>query len=270
MTRRIVTVLVAIVLAILGTAGVLAYVHQADVRAVAGQKAEHVLVATAQIPAGTQAQAALSSGLLKKQILPASSVPSNAIRKITPNLANLVLSTTVAPGELILLPMLVTSTQASGALLIPNGMIAVTLLICLPEDVGGSVQQGSHVAVFDTYSASGALTAQPACNGPHQQQDPGKVHTRLVMPKVLVLSVGPGTGGTSGSTGTTTSTAFSSSTQSTPTVAGEMLVTFAVDQSDAERLIQLTEAGVPYLALLSDSSVTKRDTSVVSLLPPLK
>jgi pilus assembly protein CpaB len=40
-----------------------------------------------------------------------------------------------------------------------------------------------------------------------------------------------------------------------------MLVTFAVDQADAERVIQLTETGLPYLALLTPASRTGFDTS---------
>jgi pilus assembly protein CpaB len=264
--RRVLTVALAIVLAVLGTAGVLAYVHQADVRAVAGQRAVHVLVATQQIPEGTSAQAALSGGLLRKQILPASSVPPDAVRKLTPDLANLVMSTAVAPGQLLLLPMLVTSAAATGSLLIPKNMIAVSILICLPEDVAGAVQAGSHVAVFDTYATAGALTAQPDCDGPHQQQDFGKVHTRIVLPSALVLSVGSSAGGTATTPGAT-STAFSSGSSSS---SGTLMVTFAVDQADAERLIQMTEAGLPYLALLSGKSVTKPDTSLVPLLPPVK
>ena len=39
-----------------------------------------------------------------------------------------------------------------------------------------------------------------------------------------------------------------------------MLVTLAVDQADAERVIQLTETGLPYLALLTPASQTGFDT----------
>lgn len=269
MRRRILTVALAILLAVLGTAGVLAYVHQADTRALAGQKAVSVLVATEQIPSGTTASAALQGGMLTKQNLPAASVPADAIHSITPGLANLVMSTTVRSGQLLLVPMLVPATEAVGGLAIPTGMVAVTIQLCLPEVVAGNIQPGSEVAVFDTYSASGALTAQPNCDGPHQQQDFGAAHTRIVLPKVLVLSVGGSTAGTGSSS--TTSTAFSqSSSNSASSTSSTVLVTLAVFQDNAERLIQLAEAGLPYLALLSNSSVTKPDTSVVPLLPPLK
>jgi len=42
-------------------------------------------------------------------------------------------------------------------------------------------------------------------------------------------------------------------------------VTFAVNQADAERLIVLTRAGLPYLALLTASSQTQFDTGLQPL-----
>ena len=44
-------------------------------------------------------------------------------------------------------------------------------------------------------------------------------------------------------------------------------MTMAVNQADAERLINLTETGLPYLALLTSSSGTGPDKVVVPLLP---
>ena len=63
MVRRILTIALAIVLAIIGTGAVLLYVKQADKRALAGQKAVTVLVAAQQIPAGTPASTALADGM---------------------------------------------------------------------------------------------------------------------------------------------------------------------------------------------------------------
>ena len=44
-----------------------------------------------------------------------------------------------------------------------------------------------------------------------------------------------------------------------------MLVTLAVRQDDAERIIQLSQAGLPYLALLTPTSQTGFDVAPVSL-----
>src|SRR5258708_36871409 len=123
----------AIVLALVGVVAVLAYVKQADKRALAGQKAVTVLVAGQQIPAGTSASTALADGLLVEQDLPAASVPADAVRSIEPSLAALVTSASIPPGELLLRPMLVTSVLANSGLAIPSGMVAVTISLCLPQ-----------------------------------------------------------------------------------------------------------------------------------------
>ena len=267
MKRRILTIGLAVLLAVFGTAGVLVYVHQANVRALAGQRAVSALVATRQIPSGTSARAAVAAGMLTSQQLPASAVPSDAVRSITASLGALVTSASIAPGQLLLLPMLVTVAQTTSGMAIPAGMVAVTLQLCLTETVADGVHAGSEVAVFDTYSSSGTLTAQPNCSGPHQQQDAGGVHTRIVLPKVLVLSVGESAAAGQASS-SATSTAFSQSS-STLSSQGTVMVTFAVFQDNAERLIQLSEAGLPYLALLTPSSRTRADNSVVPQFPPL-
>ncbi len=243
------TAVLAFLLAVLGTIGVLAYVRGANNRALQGMKAVSVLVAREGIPSGTTAETALRDGMLAQEQLPASSVPPNALPNID-GLESLVTSTTIHQGELLLRPMLVQKAQATGGLAIPVGDMAVTVQLCMPEAVAGNVKAGSYVAVFDTYTtAGGQMTAQPACTGPHQQQGLHPV-TQLVLKKALVLSVGQQSVGGSGfAAATSAGSALSAS-------AAEVMVTFAVDQADAERLIRLTETGLPYLALLTSSSRT--------------
>jgi pilus assembly protein CpaB len=55
MSRRILAVVGALLLALVGTGAVFAYVNRADARAVEGQKAVTVLMAAKEIPAGTTA-----------------------------------------------------------------------------------------------------------------------------------------------------------------------------------------------------------------------
>jgi len=251
--RRVLTAALAVLLAALGTAGVLAYVRQADNRALAGQQAVSVLVAGKLIPSGTSAGAALQDGLLTSQKLPAASVPSDALRSIAPGLSGLVLSADVQPGQLVLRPMLVTAAQVTSGLGIPAGMVAVTVNLCLPEAVAGNIKTGSQVEVFDTYGPKATtFSAGGNCNPPHGQQDYGDVHTRVVLPRVQVLSVGAATSSGSGSSSSSSSSSSSN-----------VLVTVAVSQAGAQQLITLTEAGLPYLALLTGSSQTRVDTRLV-------
>ena len=257
MKRRVLTVGLALLLATLGTVGVLAYVRQADNRAIAGQRAVEVLVAGKLIPSGTAAGAALRDGLLTIQRLPAASVPADALGSVAPGLGGLVLSADLQPGQLLLRPMLVTAAQETSGLPIPSGMVAVTVNLCLPEAVAGNIKAGSEVEVFDTYGPKATLlTAGANCSLPHDQQDYGDVRTRVVLPRVQVLSVGAAGASASATSSSSSSSASSSSSSSA------VLVTVAVSQAGAGRLILLTETGLPYLALLTGSAQTSVDTSL--------
>lgn len=247
MKHRGLIVALAVLLAVLGTAGILVYVSHANSRALAGQKAVNVLVAQKLIPSGTSAGEAQRQGLLRTETLPAASVPADAVTVLTPGLKPLVTSADVPSGQLLLRPALVTQAQATSGLAIPSGMVAVSVLFCLPEAVAGNVHAGSTVAVFDTVvSGSSTMTAQPACAGPHQWLAGDTATTRLVLPKVQVLAVGPASGSPgSGSGGTSGSSASSQNL---------VLLTLAASQADAQRLIVMTQDSLPYLALVNDQS----------------
>jgi pilus assembly protein CpaB len=262
MKRRGLTIALAVLLAVLGTAGVLVYVKHANARALAGQKAVTVLIAKSLIPSGTSAGDAQQQGLLSTERLPAASVPADALTAVTPDISALVTDSNVQPGQLLLRPMLVTSAQVTNGFAIPSGMIAVAILFCVPEAVAGNVHPGSQVAVFDTIiSGNAGVTAQAACSGPHQWVAGDTANTKLILPKVTILAVGPASAngqGSSQSGGTASSGSSSSNSQSSE------LVTVAVSQNDAARLIQLTEDGLPYLALLNASSGISATTTGAS------
>ncbi len=242
MKRRALTIALAVLLAVLGTGGVLAYVSHANARALAGQQAATVLIVRETIAAGTSAAAAQAQGLLGTERLPSASVPADALTAITPDVSNLVTDADLQPGQLLLRSMLATSAPDTSGLAIPHGMMAVAIQFCVPEAVAGNLRAGSKVAVFaTTVSGNSGLSAQAACTGPHALTAQA-VSTHLVLPTVTVLAVGQGTGGQSGST---------SSSGSGQNTLG--LVTLAVSQADASQLIQLTEDGLPYLALLAGS-----------------
>jgi pilus assembly protein CpaB len=250
MKRRLLIIVLALALAAVGTSGVLAYVKRADARAIAGMQAVSVLVAQRKIPSGTPAGTALRDGMLASETFPASSVPASALGSIPVVLSPLVLGATLQPGQLLLRPMLVAPAELTSGLAVPPGLLAVTLNFCLPEVVAGAIHAGSQVAVFDTIGTASSISAAPGCAGTHQQAS-GRILTRVVLRSVLVLSVG--TAPASGQTGTSTTGAVGASGQSST------LVTVAVDQAEAERLIQLTETGLPYLALLTTTSRTTAD-----------
>jgi pilus assembly protein CpaB len=252
MNRRALVVALALLLAVIGTGAVLAYVSRADARAMAGFKPVTVLVAQRQIPVGTPAGIAWQDGSLREETLPAQSVSPDAIGSITADLASLVMSSDVMPGQVLLRQMLVPAALVSGGLAIPGSMVAVTIPLCISEAVAGYVHAGSQVAIFDTFS-SGSLSSSESCSGSgesHGGQASGTIETRVVLPRVMVLAVGSPANSQGGSGST-----LGGGSQS----QGGVLVTFAVDQADAERVIELTETGLPYLALLTPASQTGFD-----------
>jgi pilus assembly protein CpaB len=186
-------------------------------------------------------------------------VSANAVGVITADLGSLVMGSNVMPGQVLLRSMLVAAAQASGGLVIPGSMVAVTIPLCLPQAVAGYVQAGSQVAIFDTVSSQ-SMNTQESCSQAgesHQAQVSGNIYTRVVLPRVQVLSVGTGGGSSQG--GSASGSTAASQAQ------GAVLVTLAVDQADAERAIQLTETGLPYLALLTPASRTGFDTKLQPL-----
>lgn len=82
--------------------------------------------------------------------------------------------------------------------------------------------------------------------------------TRVLLPRVEVIAVG--TFGTDGVTSNQVQQNGDKSTQQNS--GGQIIITVAVNQADAERLIHATSTGALYLALLTDSSDVKPDNGV--------
>jgi pilus assembly protein CpaB len=156
--RRMLSIAVALLLAVFGTGAVLAYINGANARAITGLKAVSVLVAQQEIPAGTSVAAAQQAGSLRAETMPARSVSADAVSTITADLRPLVMSADVQPGQVLLRLMLVAAAQVSGGLAIPGSMVAVTIPLCLPQAVAGYVHAGSQVAIFDTVSREASRT----------------------------------------------------------------------------------------------------------------
>jgi pilus assembly protein CpaB len=259
MTRRILTIGAALVLAVLGAVGVLSYAHQADQRALSGMRAVSAYVATGQITAGTSAGAAVQQGLLVSQKFPASSVPTDAVSSLTPDLSSLVLTSDLASGQMLLRPILGAKVATASSLPIPAGMVAVTLQFCVQRAVANYVAPGSEVAIFNTFVQGPPASATGSCSGISASKTTRGLHTRLVLSKVLVLAVGERSDASASSLGTNVaadpaSNSSSSSSSSPSSAPSTIYVTMAVRQVDAERLIELGENQTPYLALMTSSS----------------
>lgn len=251
MSRRILLIASTLLLAVLGTVAVLVYVGQADKRAVAGKQAVFVLVAEKKVAAGTTAGAAQRDGLLRTVVMPAETVPAGAVSDVGADLTDLVAGGDIEPGRLVLREMFVARQAQTGGLALAGGKIAVSVSVAGAQRVAGYVQVGSKVAVFDTFNVAEARPGSPAGDSLQQRQHTYNQATRLLLESVEVLAIGQPAAAGDGS-----GKQAGLGSGSTGGVADAVLVTVAVDQGDAEKLIHAAQTGAIYLALRTDTSKT--------------
>jgi pilus assembly protein CpaB len=247
--RRTLTIVLAGMLALLGAVAVLAYARQANNRAVDGLKAETVLAATGPIRAGTSLGTAQREHLLTSEKVPVASLSTEPVRAVTAANTHLVVSATVATGQLLLQNMLASSAAVAptAAVAIPKGMVAVTVQMCASEAVASYLTAGSDVMVFATVPTSPKVTVQRTCDESHSAVPFGGANTRLVLSGIRVLSV---THAVPSSVSTSSgNSALVANPVSASLSVNAVAVTFAVTPAQAGQLIEVAQVELPYLAL---------------------
>jgi pilus assembly protein CpaB len=236
--RRSVLLVVALVIALLGTGLIVLYVKGIDSRAVAGQELVEVLVATDAIDTGESVSAAMEAGKFEKGQVRRADLVEGAIASTT-EIQDLVALATIYPGEQIIARRFGSLGQTEG-LVIPDRKVAVSVELTDPERVAGFVNPGSEVAVFVSADLS-ALFA----DGSSQNLGP---KTQLLLPRALVIGVG-----TTSVTPRTTTVDGEQITEDLP----RTILTLALDQEDAEKLIFADRNGDLNFALLTTDSRVK-------------
>lgn len=234
MGRRTVLLVVAVLIAALGTTLVFVYANNANDRALADQKPVQVLFAKTAIAPGVSASDAQKSGAFELRTIAANSEAPGALSDITPIADKLALSE-IFPGEQIIAAKFGDRGSVS-ALPIPGDKVAISVQLGDPARVAGFVQPGSNVAVFVTMGSGQQTNNQPAQN-----------FTRVLLPKAEVIAVGP-------STFTTTTSSDTSSGQTNTEQVPKAILTLALDQVDTQKLIYASQNGQLYFALLTADS----------------
>jgi pilus assembly protein CpaB len=249
MTRRILAILLATVLAALGTAAVLFYVQRADDRAVADATAVEVLVATQRVPAGTTGEGIRKRELVERVRLPAGSIPLDEVMtEIPPDFDKLVITSDLQPRQVVLRGMFSPATRSSGGLAIPSGKVAVSFQVTVAEQVAGYVRPGSQVAVYTGFSLSADGHDKVIGDGGGDV-----VGTAILLPKVDVIAVGA-----FGQGATTITPAEELSVDESRRSNDDVLVTVAVSPIDAAKLIRAVQSDTVHLALLGEDSAQLR------------
>jgi pilus assembly protein CpaB len=251
MARRILLFLVALLMALVGTGAVFVYVDRVDARAAEQQQAVDVLVAGKVVPQGTTLASAVADGLVVTEKLPANALPDGYLAEVG-DAGALVAAGDMFPGEPVLRARLTREVVGQSSLSIPAGKLAVTVHLEDPQRVAGFVVPGSEIAVFETFNVfkEGPKGRTPSGDRIKDEYEYNRA-TRLLLARATVIGVGE----------TTTRPVEDSDKdkdKDADKTAKEMetvtLVTLAVDQPDAERVIHGTETGNLYFALLTKES----------------
>jgi pilus assembly protein CpaB len=254
MDRRRLLLILAVFVAVIGTALVFLYVQGADKRAKDKFDNVSVLKATTDIAAGETYDSALAAGKIAVSTAPRNEVGTTAV-VTTDALKGKIASIPIFAGQQILTPQFGDSiADATSALPIPPGMIAISVNLTDPDRVAGNIQNGSKVAIFvtgtlETAGATGAAAAGES--------------TRLLLPKVTVLNVGSPQPPT-----TSTTTDESSGTQTTEQLP-KTLLTLAVDQKDAQKVILASKALNLTFGLLTEQSKVRPGPGTSTLVKSL-
>ena len=240
MERRRLLVLGAAAVAALGVALVLVYARGADERAEARFGGVEVLVATQQIASGESIEAAVAAGKVTTTRVARRDVLDGAGAS-TDHLAGEVALVPIYPGEQLIAAKLGSSAQAAATLPIPPGQMAVSVNLTDAARVSGFLEPGSEVSVF--------------LNG----TDPlsGRTFTRMLLPRVTVLGVGSTA---PVSAAATTDEPGAAATEELP----RTLLTIAVDQREAQKVLYASSNGELAFALLNGDSKVRTGAAGVT------
>jgi pilus assembly protein CpaB len=260
MSRRIVLLGVAALLALLSAVAVVAYASGADRRAVEGKKGVWVLLATDAIPSGTTGAQIRSRRLVRQVLMPAETVPSGALTKLDATLDAKALNAPLQPDQMLLSKQFTAATSKTktrAGLQVPASLMAVSVDMSMSRQVAGNVQRGDTVAVF--------------VSTPRQPTKEDKQITFVLIPRAKVISVGESPLNAQGGVVLTPSASGSSSASPSPTPSGESLqryvVTLAVSATQAQLLITGYNGGFLHLGLLGPGAKVTVDPSLLTKLP---
>jgi pilus assembly protein CpaB len=221
MDRRKALLAVAAVIAALGTLLVFLYVRGADSRADERYSAVQVLRIVKPIAVGETVEAAQAAGKIELGSVPQKDLLPGALTGTEP-IAGKVALAAIYPGEQLISTKFGDAGTGS-ALTIPKGKVAISINLSDPARVAGFVNPGDKVAIF--------LTA------------PGS--TRLLLPNIQILGAG------------TTTMVAAASADPAAAPADQLpktLLTLAVTQSEAERILLATNSGELAFALMTPDS----------------
>jgi pilus assembly protein CpaB len=242
MGRRAILLIVAVVIAALGATLVFLYVRGVEAQADEDREVVQVLGVDKTITAGETADDAIAAGKMRLIEVPRENVLDGALVSTDP-LTGLVALTTMYPGEQVV-PQKWGASGTQTTITIPEKMMAISVQLTDPQRVAGYISPGSKVAIF--------LSATPLDESGRAAEEGD--FTRLLFPEVEVIGVGS----TTLLTQTTTDQSGAQTTEQLP----RTILTLALTQAQAERIIFAQGHGELSMGLLTEESVVKQSLGV--------
>ncbi len=251
MSRKIAGVFAALLLAAVGTVSLVAYVRNAEERAQAGETLVEVYVVDQSIPAGTAGEQI--DAFLRVELVPDKVRAADAIVDLA-SINGLVAGVDLVPGEQLLGSRFVARSDATNreaGIVVPDGMVEVTIELDAQRAVGGFVKPGETVAVLASFDPFDLKPAKVEVDGeevPLPESVAVEVEgatpntTHMLLRKVLI------TARQRADSGQVETNDTGASTELTESPNGTILVTLAVRPEDAERLVFTAEFGTLWLA----------------------
>ncbi len=226
MQRRVIAAVAAVLLAGIGAFLLYNYVNNADKRAMAGQEATQVLVVTKVVPAGTTAESI--APYLETRQLPKVAVVGDALAN-TADVLGLVTTTDLQVGEQVLRSRFAEpGTSITGQVKVPDNKQEVSITLEPQRVVGSTIAAGDKVAIFFTVEGE----------------------TRMVLNDVLVTNIQGGLD--------------PAATDEGAAPSGSLVVTFALEPKDAERVVFIGETAKLWLAR-EGKDTANQDTNGVNV-----
>lgn len=275
MNKKLMGLVGAGVLAVIGTVILVVFVRGAEDRALEGEELVTVLVSEAIIPAGTPV--AQIADLVTTEEIPAKIAPEGVVSDLV-QLEGTVNTVDIVAGETLLAQRFVAPENFSarrGGVEVPEGFLEVTISMSQEQFVGGVPVPGDKIALI----ANGRrvdfipFTADPLQQAAANPADPnaGTISeteltiTKIILQQALVTNV-------QGNALPEAPASVDASTRVAP-ASGSVLVTLALSGPDAERLLyvrdsQTLNANLHMALHNGDALVTSEGISVENIINP--
>lgn len=250
MSKRVIGLLAAVVLALVGTVALVAFVAGAEERALEGEELVEVYVVTDLIAGGTAGDELEESVIVEE--VPAKVRPLDAVDNLAA-LRGRVAAVDLQPGEQLIESRFVELDEFADRAVgvqIPDDMVEVTVALDPERAIGGLLEPGQTVTViasFEPFQLSatvveidGQEVALPAAVADSVEGATPNT-TDIILRKVLVTAVQQEANSSLGTD--------EEANRLNTAPDGSILVTLAVPPFDAERVVFTAEFGTLWLAV---------------------